>query len=104
MDGVSDNDDFDPEEPVEIELGDELDLHAFSPKDAKGLVEDFIEHCLEKGYAEARIIHGKGKGVLREIVHAVLDAHPAVVNYSLAADRGSWGATVFRLRPRDGGD
>jgi DNA-nicking Smr family endonuclease len=97
--GDDDDDDFDPDAPVEIELGDVLDLHAFAPRDAKALVEDFIEHCVEKRYDQARIIHGKGKGVLREIVHAALEEHPAVASFALDADpRGSWGATVVTLR------
>ena len=93
-----DDDDFDPEAPVEIELGDELDLHAFAPKDVAGLVRDYLDGCVEKGYEEVRIIHGKGTGTLCRIVHSVLDEHPAVARYGLASDRSSWGATVVTLR------
>ena len=44
-----------------------------------------------------RIIHGKGTGTLRTIVHRVLDRHPAVASYALADS--NWGATIVQLRP-----
>ena len=93
------DDDIDPDEPVEIELGDELDLHAFAPADVRDLVSDYLDDCAARGFEQVRIIHGKGTGTLRRIVHGVLDAHPAVERYALDSGRGSWGATVVRLRP-----
>jgi dsDNA-specific endonuclease/ATPase MutS2 len=47
-----------------------------------------------------RIVHGKGTGTLRRIVHGVLDGHPAVAGYKLADERsGAWGATLVELHP-----
>ena len=81
------------------ELSDELDLHTFKPKEVPELVPDYIDECVGRGYDRVRIIHGKGKGVLRRIVHAALDRHPAVLRYELAGDGGGgWGATVAYLR------
>jgi len=77
---------------------DTLDLHNFHPKDAKNLVCDFIDFAVKKGYPEIRIIHGKGKGVLRDIVHSELKKNKNVQNYRLANDRfSSWGATIVKL-------
>lgn len=89
--------------PIEVPITDELDLHTFHPRDVKALVGDYLEECIERGFEEVRIVHGKGVGVLREIVHKVLEAHPAVASYRLAdGARGSWGATIVALR--GGGD
>lgn len=91
----------DPEEPVPFEFTDELDLHAFSPRDAKDLVGEYLDHAWEQGWPEVRIVHGKGTGTLARLVHAVLERHPAVARHALGGSgHGSWGATVVWLRPR----
>ncbi len=91
--------DWNPDEPVEMPIDGILDLHTFSPKEIKQLVPDYIEACLERGITEVRIIHGKGKGTLRRIVHAALDKHPAVARYRLDSQgRSSWGATLVDLQ------
>jgi dsDNA-specific endonuclease/ATPase MutS2 len=93
---VTDDDDLDPDAVFEVKLTDELDLHAFSPRDAKSLVSDWLDDCAAARFQHVRIVHGKGVGTLREIVHAVLRSHPAVEDFGL--DSGNWGATVVRLR------
>ena len=92
---------LDEDAVVEMEIGDELDLHTFAPRDVKGLVEDYLTLAAEKGFAEVRIVHGKGTGTLRRTVQSVLAKHPAVAGFHVAGEgRGSWGATVVRLRLR----
>jgi dsDNA-specific endonuclease/ATPase MutS2 len=55
----------------------------------------------EAGFTSVRVIHGKGKGTLRRIVHGVLDKHAAVRSYRLGDQRGgSWGATIVELAPK----
>lgn len=85
-------------EPVELPIDGILDLHLFSPKELRELIPDYIEACLEKEIYSIRIIHGKGKGVLRRTVHSLLDKNEFVVSYRLADDRSSWGATLVELK------
>lgn len=88
-------------EAVAVEIGDELDLHTFRPRDVPALVRDYIDECLERGFDRVRIIHGKGIGNLRRTVHSILERHEGVEEYSLADETaGSWGATLVRLRSR----
>ncbi|MCR9131743.1 MAG: Smr/MutS family protein [bacterium] len=75
-----------------------MDLHYFRPNEIKDLIPDYIDACMEKEIYSLRIIHGKGKGVLRRTVHALLDKHPSVISYRLADDRSSWGATLAELK------
>lgn len=84
---------------IRIPLEDWIDLHTFSPKEIPSLLQDYFEECFKKGYREVRIIHGKGKGVQRAIVHSFLDKNPLIQSYRTAPEElGGWGATLVRLK------
>ena len=51
---------------IKIELHDELDLHAFHPKDVKAVLSEFIVMAQEKDIKSVRIVHGKGKSIIKE--------------------------------------
>jgi dsDNA-specific endonuclease/ATPase MutS2 len=88
---------------VEPPLTDELDLHTFRPRDCADVVAEYLRAAQGAGLPHVRIVHGKGTGALRRIVHGVLDRHPAVRGYRLAGDHGGgWGATVVELHPPSG--
>lgn len=87
------------DDPVEMPVDGVLDLHTFQPRETKGLVVDYLDLCRQRGILQVRIIHGKGIGVQREIVHKILAQHPAVVSFGHPGDSGSWGATLVELAP-----
>ncbi len=102
---MSDGPDADPgisvlsDEPIDHPIDGTLDLHTFLPRDVGTLVPDYLEACREKGIFDVRIVHGKGKGILRESVHRILERQPGVESFRLAgAGGGSWGATLVHLR------
>jgi len=104
-DRKSDAGDGGEDSAVQYPLDGTLDLHMFHPRDARDLVNDYLKACVEKGLTQVRIVHGKGEGVLRRIVHSVLDGHPLVASYRHeGGSGGSWGATVVVLKasPRSG--
>jgi len=76
-------------DPVELPIEDSIDLHTFQPKEIRDLLEEYLYQAGLRGYKEVRIIHGKGIGVQRSIVHSVLGKHPSVLAFRDAADRGS---------------
>jgi DNA-nicking Smr family endonuclease len=84
---------------IHIPIDGVLDLHTFDPKEVASLVNEYLSACLEEGIYEVRMIHGKGKGVLRRTVHAVLEKHPAVLEFRLDTGPSSWGATIVRMTP-----
>ena len=85
-------------EPVEIEITDSIDLHAFSPKDVKAVTQAYLEEARRKGFRIVRIIHGKGVGVQREIVRKVLSETGFVKGYRSGDEfSGGWGATIAEL-------
>lgn len=88
-------------EPVELPIDGALDLHTFQPGEAAELVGDYLDECRTRGILKVRIIHGKGTGTLRRIVHAALDRRGDVESYGLAPDRSGWGATLVTLSSPD---
>lgn len=86
------------DEPVEIEITDSLDLHAFSPKDIKAVTIAYLEEARKKGFRVVRLIHGKGIGVQREIVRSVLSETSFVRKFKSGDEfSGGWGATIAEL-------
>jgi dsDNA-specific endonuclease/ATPase MutS2 len=85
-------------EPVRVEIRDVFDLHAIAPRDVKRVVEEYLREAHAAGYRSVRIIHGKGKGIQRETVRAVLSRTPFVEAWTDAPPQaGGWGATVAHL-------
>lgn len=78
-------------------LTEELDLHTFLPKECADVVEEYVRAAQEAGFTTVRIIHGKGTGTLRRVVHGVLERHPAVARFEQAD--ANWGATRVELKP-----
>jgi len=87
------------EHPVDFPIDGILDLHTFHPSDVKSLVPEYIAECKKRGISDIRIIHGKGTGTLRRIVHSIIEKSPNVKSYRLAGeDEGGWGATLVTLK------
>jgi len=86
-------------EPVRIPITDIFDLHSVPPRDVQGVVEEYLNEANRLGLKALRIIHGRGIGVQREIVRAVLTRTTFVAEFHDApAEAGGWGATVVTLR------
>jgi dsDNA-specific endonuclease/ATPase MutS2 len=89
----------DEQEPIRIPITDVFDLHTVQPKEVAAVVEAYLEEAQRLGFKSVRIIHGRGIGVQREIVRAVLARTPQVIAFGDAPpEAGGWGATVARLR------
>ena len=86
-------------EPVIVEITDVFDLHSVQPREVKAVVEEYLYQAHEKGFASVRIIHGKGIGVQREMVHSILAKTAFVFDWTDAPpDAGGWGATIVRFK------
>jgi DNA-nicking Smr family endonuclease len=86
------------DEPVAVPIEDAIDLHAFSPRDVIGVVNDYLDAAQAAGFELVRLIHGRGKGVQRASIQRLLRDHALVAEYWDAAE-SHLGATVVRLRP-----
>ncbi len=93
------DDHFPFDKPIYVPIEDSLDLHTFSPKEVPSLLQEYLSECAKAGMLEVRIIHGKGKGFLREKVHSFLRKSSLVESFHLADNSaGGWGATIVQLK------
>ncbi len=86
---------MDPD-PVRLPIEDTIDLHAFAPADVASVVDEYIREAHAAGFREVRLIHGRGRGVQRGMVQAVLEHHPLVTMF-WDAPESHLGATIARL-------
>jgi dsDNA-specific endonuclease/ATPase MutS2 len=88
-------------EIVRLPITDTIDLHTFRPREVAGLVEEYLYQAVRKGLVRVRVIHGRGSGTQRKIVHAILRKHPQVIRFQDAEDHGSTIVILKQSAPSD---
>jgi len=77
----------------------ELKVIGLSADEALDRVDKFLDQAFLAGIDTIRIIHGHGKGILRNAIAELLSGHPQVERFSLATpDKGGGGATIVELK------
>ncbi len=90
------------DEPVRIPVTDVFDLHSVPDADVRAIVEEYLIEARQCGFRHLRIIHGRGIGVRREMVRALLARTEFVESYRDApVEAGGWGATLVELSAAD---
>jgi DNA-nicking Smr family endonuclease len=86
-------------EPVYIPIEDVLDLHTFHPGEVESLLDEYFSECIRKEIFSVRVIHGKGKGILKKKVVSILKKSNKVLDFQTApAAAGGWGAVIVELK------
>jgi len=85
------------DDPIEVPIGDELDLHSFRPDEVLAVVEEYLRAASEKGLRLVRLVHGRGTGVQRVSVQRLLRQHPLVADF-YDAPESHLGATIVELK------
>jgi DNA mismatch repair protein MutS2 len=84
--------------PAAESPGMELDLRGQVAEEALLRLDQYLDQAFSAKLPWVRIIHGKGSGVLRQVVRQKLSDHPQVASYrSGQAGEGSEGVTVAKL-------
>jgi len=91
---------IDTDEVTVVPIEECIDLHGFQAREVPEVVASYLEAARDKGLLEVRLIHGRGVGVQRARVLALLRRLEYVLEFCNApAHLGGWGATMVRLRP-----
>lgn len=76
-----------------------LDIRGRRGEEALGEVDKFMDSALMLGYPELRIVHGKGDGILRQLIRNHLRSYKQVASMADEhADRGGPGVTLVRMK------
>jgi len=79
----------------------ELEIRGLRVADVEDVLDRYLNDAYLAGLPFVRIIHGKGTGVLRQVVREILSTHPLVASFAGAPDRdGGEGATIAHLASR----
>ena len=76
----------------------ELDLRGMDALEASAVLSIFLDNAYMANLTQVRIIHGKGTGVLRKMVHEELRKHKRVKKFRLGVyGEGEDGVTIAEL-------
>lgn len=75
-----------------------LEVRGMRGPEAMKEVEHYLDNALAAGLNEVEIIHGKGEGILKNLIHEYLEKRKDVQDYHLAPiQQGGAGCTIVKL-------
>ncbi len=81
------------------ELAPEIHVRGMRAEAALIDVEKYLDDAMAAGAGTLRIVHGKGAGILRQVVWEILKKHPGVKSYRLGeTGEGGSGVTVVTMK------
>jgi len=76
-----------------------LDLRGKRAEQALNELQEYIDKALFRGLSTIELVHGKGDGILKEVVHGYLNERNDVFRFELAnEDVGGAGCTIVQLK------
>ena len=82
------------DDPIEVPIEEVFDLHPFRPDEVRDVAHEYLDAARARGFREVRLIHGRGKGVQRANIQALLRTLSFVDDFW---DDAHLGATVVRF-------
>ncbi|HLR33108.1 MAG TPA: Smr/MutS family protein, partial [Fodinibius sp.] len=77
----------------------QLEIRGMRGREAMKEVQNYLDNAIAAGRSEVMIIHGKGEGILKNLVHEYLDERKEVEGYHMAPiQQGGAGCTVVTFR------
>lgn len=85
-------------DPIDLSVKPSLDLRGKRGEDAISELTLYLDKAVARGLNQVEIIHGKGEGILHELVHDYLKGRKEVKSYQIAPwESGGTGCTVVDL-------
>jgi DNA mismatch repair protein MutS2 len=82
-----------------LHIAPEIMIRAMRVEEAQPMLDKYMDDAYAAGLHEARIIHGKGTGVLRKFVQEYLRSHPLASSHRPGDDpEGGGGVTVVTFK------
>ena len=76
----------------------QLDIRGYRAEEAIIAIEHYLDDAMLLSIHEVNILHGKGNGVLRQVVREYLSTHPCVQHFQDAhVEAGGTGITIVKL-------
>jgi DNA mismatch repair protein MutS2 len=76
-----------------------IEIRGETTDEARPKLEQYIDDAYVAGYDRVTIVHGKGTGVLRSMVHNFLSSHPQVKHFRLGGrGEGDTGVTIVEFK------
>ncbi|MDD4873576.1 MAG: Smr/MutS family protein [Dehalococcoidales bacterium] len=83
------------------QIHDEVYIRRMTIDEALSKLDKYLNDAFMAGIIRIKIVHGKGTGILRQVVHERLSKHPLVKFYRLGEYReGEEGVTIAELYHR----
>ena len=81
-----------------MSLSSEVDVRGETVDTAIVIIDKFLDDAMLSSLSQVRIIHGKGPGVLRNVVADELKHHPNISEFRLGRyGEGEDGVTIARI-------
>lgn len=81
-----------------MSVNPELHIRRLKVDEALPMIDPYLNAAFMSNLETVRIIHGKGTGILRKVVHDMLSRHPLVKSFRLGDyNEGSYGVTIVEL-------
>lgn len=88
-----------PIEYIKYDATTKLDLRGMRADEALRALDEFIDDALLNNLDYITILHGKGTGALKQVVHDFLSRHPAIASFRLGElVEGGAGITIVKFK------
>ena len=86
-------------EQIDLSVKPKLDIRGYRGDAAVKELMHYLDKAVSRGLRQVEIVHGKGEGILKKLVHEHLDERNEIKSYNLAPwEHGGPGCTLVELK------